>query len=213
MPPRLTALRLRILNLIAWLTRLGQPPSAAELARRLGISQPTLAEHVQVLRVLGYLEKTGREGRLRLTDQARAVVQDGIPIYGQIAAGPPLLAEQDPDQRTPSVDALMGVQDGDFFLKVSGDSMTGIGVMDGDFVLVRPVQEVHDGEVAVVVLPDENLVTLKRLYHLGSDIILMSENPEVPRMVYPAADVQVQGKMIGKVGLGVPRQSFGSTGR
>ncbi|WP_420594272.1 transcriptional repressor LexA [Deinococcus sp.] len=212
MPPRLTALRLRILNLISRLTRLGQPPSAAELARRLGISQPTLAEHVQVLRGMGYLEKTGREGRLRLTDQARAVVQDGIPIYGQIAAGPPLLAEQDPDQRTPSVDALMGVQDGDFFLKVSGDSMTGIGVMDGDFVLVRPAQQLLDGEVAVVLLPD-NVSTLKRLYHLGSDIILMSENPDVPRMVYPADAVQVQGRMIGKVGLGVPRQSFGSTGR
>ena len=210
MPPRLTLLRLRLLRLIARLTREGSPPSATELARLLGVSPPTLSEHVRLLRVLGYLEKTGREGRLRLTDRARALVQDGIPIYGQIAAGLPVFAEQDPDQRTPSVDALMGVQDGDYFLKVRGDSMTGIGVMDGDFVLVRPAQEVHDGEVAVVVLPDDNLATLKRLYHLGSEIILMSENPEVPRMVYPAEVVQVQGRMIGKIGLGVPRQSFGN---
>lgn len=207
MPPRLTALRLRLLRTIARLTRDGDggPPSATELAAALGVSAPTLSEHLRLLRALGYVEKSGRHGRLHLSERARALIPEGIPIYGQIAAGPPGLAEQSPDARTPSVDALMGVQDGDFFLQVRGESMIGIGVADGDYVLVRPAQEVMDGEVAVVLIPGEDAATLKRLYHLGSEIVLMSENPDVPRMTYPADQVRVQGRMVGKVGLGVPR--------
>ena len=102
MPPRLTDLRLHLLRLIARLTRdQGGPPSAAELARQLKISEQAVSVHLRVLRDLGYIERTGARGRLILCDRALLLIGGGIPIYGQIAAGPPTLAEQGPDQVTP----------------------------------------------------------------------------------------------------------------
>jgi repressor LexA len=210
MPPRLTPLRLQFLRTIARLTReQGGPPSAADLARACGLTEATISFHLKALRALGQIEKSGRHGRLQLSEQARLLTGEGIPIYGQIAAGPPVLAEQAPDQRTPSLDALIGVRDGDFLLEVRGDSMTGIGVMHGDYVLVRPAAEVLDGEVAVVLVPGENVATLKRLYRLGDEVVLMSENPAHPRMTFPAGDVQVQGRMVARFGRGVPRATQG----
>ncbi|ULH18046.1 peptidase S24, LexA repressor (plasmid) [Deinococcus sp. KNUC1210] len=85
--------------------------------------------------------------------------------------------------------------------------MIGIGVMPGDYVLVRPTQEVLDGEVAVVLIPGEQAATLKRLYRFGDEVTLLSENPLFSRMVYLAEDVQVQGRMLGVIGLPRPRVS------
>lgn len=206
MPPRLTPLRQRLLRIIARLTRdHGGPPSAAELARELRVTDWAVSVHLKVLIGLGLIERSGPRGRLLLTERALELVGGGLPIYGQIAAGPPILAEQGPDSVTPSLDALLGVREGDYLLVVRGDSMTGIGVMDGDYVLVRPAQEVHDGEVAVVLVPGENTATLKRLYHFGEQVTLMSENPAHGRMTFPAVEVQVQGRMIGRAGLTLPR--------
>ncbi|MGY2893791.1 transcriptional repressor LexA [Deinococcus sp. UYEF24] len=208
MPPRLTELRLHLLRTIQRLTQThGGPPSAAELARHLKLSEATVSVHLRVLRDLGYLERSGARGRLVLCDKALTLIGTGIPIYGQIAAGPPILAEQHPDRATPSLDALLGVREGDFLLEVEGDSMTGIGVMHGDFVLVRPVAEVLDGDVAVVSILGENRATLKRFYRFDDQVTLMSENPAHVRMTYLAAEVQVQGRMIARVGLTGPRSS------
>ncbi|UBV45271.1 transcriptional repressor LexA (plasmid) [Deinococcus taeanensis] len=206
MPPRLTPLRQNLLRLIVRLTReAGGPPSAAELARAAGLTEGTISFHLKALTTLGLIERTGARGRLHLTDQARLAIQSGIPIYGQVAAGAPILAEQTPDHVTPSLDDLLGVKEGDFLLQVRGESMTGIGVMDGDYVLVRPAPEVLDGEVAVVLIPGENAATLKRLYHFAEDVILISENPAMPRMTFPASEVQVQGRMIARLGMAGPR--------
>ncbi|WP_407571781.1 transcriptional repressor LexA [Deinococcus altitudinis] len=206
MPPRLTAVRLHLLRTVLRLTRdTGGPPSAAELARELKITEASASLHLRALRELGYIERTGARGRLLLSDKALAAIGGGIPIYGQIAAGPPILAEQSPDSVTPSLDSFLDVRDGDFLLRVSGESMTGIGVMNGDHVLVRPTQEVHDGEVAVVLISGENAATLKRLYRFGPEVTLLSENPAFARMTYPADQVQVQGRMIARVGL-APRR-------
>ena len=141
---------------------------------------------------------------MQAIDRARAVLGLGLPIYGQIAAGRPGLAEQQPDDFTPSLEALLGLRPGDFLLQVRGESMVGIGVMDGDYVLVRPTGEVDDGEVAVVLIPGENAATLKRVYVFGDEVTLISENPQHPRMVYPAGEVRIQGRMVGRVGLGAP---------
>ena len=201
MPPRLTQVRLHLLRHIQRLTReLGGPPSAAELARELKITEASVSLHLRALRELGYVERTGTRGRLLLTEKALTLVGSGIPIYGQIAAGSPILAEQTPDSSTPSLDALLGVREGDFLLCVRGDSMTGIGVMDGNHVLVRPTQEVRDGEVAVVLIPGENAATLKRFFRFGEQVTLQSENPNHPLMTFHASEVQVQGRMIAHVG-------------
>lgn len=205
MPPRLTALRLQFLRRIHQYTQEhGQAPSAAELARLLNLTEATLSIHFKALSSLGLVERQGARGPLQLTSKALEILQIGIPIYGQIAAGPPVLAEQAPDRLTPSLDKLLGVKEGDFLLEVRGESMTGIGIMDGDLVLVRPAQEVLDGEVAVVLIPGENTATLKRVYRMLDEVILESENPDMPRLAFPAEQVIIQGKMIGRLGLGTP---------
>lgn len=205
MPPELTPTRRRIVQVTL---RLGAGATAGAVAHALDLSKQAVSQQVAVLRRFGYLEPAQtRYGPLRPTDKARATLGEGLAIYGQIAAGVPALAEQSPDEFTPSLDALLGLRSGDFLLRVRGESMVGIGVMDGDYVVVRPTQEVHDGEVAVVLIPGDNAATLKRLYHFGPDIILLSENPQLPRMTFPAEQVQVQGRMVGRVGVGAPRVS------
>jgi repressor LexA len=206
MPPRLTPLRHHLLRVIQRLTRdQGGPPSAAELARALRTGEATVSVHLKILIGLGLIGRSGTRGRLQLTDQALELIGGGLPIYGQIAAGLPTLAEQSPDGVTPSLDALLGVREGDYLLVVRGDSMTGIGVMPGDYVLVRPAQDVHDGEVAVVLIPGDNAATLKRLYRFGEQVSLKSENPNHALMSFAAHEVQVQGRMIARMGLTAAR--------
>ena len=205
MPPDLTPTRPRILSAAL---QLGSGATLRTIAQKLGLTHEAVRQQAKILRDLGYLEPAAtRFAPLTLTERARTSLGVGIPIYGQIAAGRPILAEQAPDHTTPSLDALLGVREGDFLLEVRGDSMTGIGVMNGDWVLVRPATTVTDGEVAVVLVPGENTATLKRLYHFGDDVVLMSENPDMPRMTFPAADVQVQGRMVARFGHAAPRVS------
>ncbi|BDP43325.1 lexA repressor (plasmid) [Deinococcus aetherius] len=208
MPPRLTPLRIRLLQTIARLTQeRGVPPSAEDLAQACGLGASTVSFHLKALTGLGYVTKFGRFGGLQLTDQARMVAGSGIPIYGEIAAGPPGFADQRPDEIVPSVDELLGIRPGDFFLRVRGDSMIGIGVMDGDLILARPTSEVLDGEVAVVLVQDQGVATLKRLYRFGDEVTLISENPTYARMTYPAEQIQVQGRMVARLGIAAPRVS------
>lgn len=205
MPPDLTRTRTAILNAVL---HLGANATLSAVAARTGVTKQAVSYQAGILRNLGYLEPSAeRYAPLIATDRAKVALGHGLPIYGSIAAGPPSLAEQSPDDYTPSLETLLGMRSGDFLLRVRGESMTGVGVLDGDYVIVRPVTEVHDGEVAVVLIPGEEAATLKRLYHFDDQIVLMSENPEIPRMTYPAGQVQVQGKMVGRVGVGVPRVS------
>jgi len=178
------------------------------VAQELQLSKQAVSQQVSILRDLGYLERAeSRYAPLIPTEKTQRSLGGGLAIYGRIAAGPPHWAEQDPDGYTPTLEALLGLKPGDFLLKVQGESMINVGVLDGDYVVVRPASEVHDGEVAVVLLPGDNAATLKRLYHFGDEVILMAENPAMPRMVFDADQVQVQGKMVGRVGVGVPRLS------
>lgn len=205
MPPELTPTRQTLIGVIL---RLGTQATASELAREMGISKPAITRHLDILRELGYVAPAGgRYTPITLTSRAKVELGIGIPIYGQIAAGQPTLAEQSPEDVVPDLDALFGKRPGDFLLTVRGDSMTGIGVMPGDLVLVRPTAEVLDGEVAVVLIKGENTATLKRVTHFVDKVLLDSENPDYSQMVYATEDVQIQGKMIGKIGLHVPRST------
>lgn len=198
MPPELTPTRQHLLTAVL---KLGPQATLDRLAHELGHTKQAISYQAKILVTLGYLEERHtRYGPLVPTPRTRLVLGQGIPIYGEIAAGVPTLAEQNPDDYTPTIEELLGMKEGDFLLKVRGDSMIGIGVMPGDHVVIRPTQLVHDGEVAVVLVPGENTATLKRFYHFGDEVILRSENPHLAQMSYPAEQVRVQGRMIGRVG-------------
>lgn len=203
MPSDLTQTRRAVLSAAL---HLGVQATLENVAQRVGVTRQAVSYQAGILRELGYLEPLeGRYGLLIPTPRARLALGEGIPIYGRIAAGPPDLAEQAPDEFTPSLEALLGLKAGDFLLRVRGESMVGIGVLDGDYVVVRPAEEVHDGEVAVVLIPGENAATLKRLYRRGDQVVLRSENLAIPQLSFPADQVRVQGRMVGRVGVGVPR--------
>lgn len=208
MPPKLTETRLKILRLTA---RLGCP-SAAQLATELGITRQGLHDHLQALRALGLLESAERRyDPVRLTEQGRELVGDGgYPVVGRIAAGVPVLAEQDIQRSISRIEDALPLIEGDFFLEVAGDSMIGAGIHPGNLVAIRPADQVQDGEIAAVVVPGENTATLKRVYRQGKDALLVSDNPEYPPMRFPADAIRVQGLYLGHIALTSRKRSPGS---
>ena len=114
-----------------------------------------------------------------------------IPLVGQIACGTPILAEEN---ITDYID-LPGHIRADFALVCKGDSMINAGIQDGDVVYIRKQEEVENGQIAAVLVGDEE-ATLKRFYHVGNKVTLNAENPLYPPMVYvdgEMSDIHVIG--------------------
>lgn len=115
-----------------------------------------------------------------------------IPLIGAIAAGQPILCEQE----TEITDCADGTP-ADFALRVSGDSMVGARIHDGDIVFLRQQDDVDDGQIAAVII--DGSATLKRVYHIPGGLQLLSENPKYPPMIftYPAcASIRIIGKAV-----------------
>lgn len=115
-----------------------------------------------------------------------------VPIIGTIAAGVPILAQED----ILGQEYIMPNEAIDFCLKIKGDSMTGAGIYDGAIVFVRRQNQVENGEVAVVIV-DEDEATLKRFYQIDGTIFLRAENPSFEEIVIRKKDkknVTVVGK-------------------
>ena len=116
-----------------------------------------------------------------------------VPIIGTIAAGKPILAEENIEgAATPAADIRA-----DFALRVKGDSMEGVPILDGDIVFIRSQPEVENGEIAAVLIDNE--ATLKRFYNNGNSVMLVSENPKYPPFIYTKEncdDFRILGKAI-----------------
>lgn len=117
-----------------------------------------------------------------------------VPVFGVVRAGEPLLAVQDAEGQlaVPAVDVRGGEY---FFLRVKGDSMIGARIHDGDLVLVRQQPEVENGEIAVVLVDDEE-ATLKRVFRLEGKWLLQPENPTLRPLVLPRRAVRILGKVV-----------------
>ncbi len=154
------------------------PPSTREVARQFGCSQQGAAKHLQVLARKGQLAKLA-DGKWGL--QARSVQAHlfEAPVYGAIPAGLPAMQEQEPEEIVAIDPAVFGVRQGRpghfWFLRVTGDSMTGANILDGDLVaLVR--REPRPGDI-IAALVDETTTTLKRLVHERGRALLRAANP------------------------------------
>ena len=117
-----------------------------------------------------------------------------IPLYGKIAAGTPIEAVRDMETRIPVPSTLMGRGE-HYALKIEGDSMIDVGIMDGDTVIIQKADTAENGEI-VVALVDGLEVTLKRFRRQGSSVALEPENPAYQTRILPAARVRVQGKLV-----------------
>lgn len=161
----------------------GMPPTRAEISKELGFRSPNAAEeHLKALAKKGVIEiVSGASRGIRLLLEDNNVEEEpGLPLIGRVAAGEPILAEQH-IEGTYHVDPTMFKPQADFLLKVYGQSMKDIGILDGDLLAVHSTKDVRNGQVVVARIEDE--VTVKRLEHKGSIIYLHAENEEFAPIV------------------------------
>jgi len=199
---KLTDRQREVLSFIAgYIEKNSYPPSIGEIAAHFGISKKGAHDHVTALRRKNCLEQNGRCPRtLRLTalwDDGEKGADEGadslvkIPIVGTVAAGVPILSEENWEGSLKLDPSMLKKNKTYFAVRVRGDSMSGSGIMDGDMAIIEKRSAVLDGEIAVAVVDDA--VTLKRFYRENTRIRLQSENPDY-KPIY-CQDVRVLGKL------------------
>jgi repressor LexA len=169
----LTPRQQEILDLIRRrLADTGLPPTRAEIASTLGFKSPNAAEeHLQALARKGAIELVpGASRGIRVLQQ-----ELGLPVVGRVAAGHPILAEENIEDRV-NLDAGVFHPRADYLLRVRGQSMRDAGILDGDLLAVHRVKEAANGQIVVARI--DNDVTVKRWSRRGNLVRLLPENPE-----------------------------------
>ena len=202
MPGELTHRQQEILDYIMTTVQdRGYPPSVREIGSAIGLSSPsTVHSHLSALVKGGFLRRDPSKPRaIEVVDPGRpdvgwhrAPVRD-VPLVGRIAAGSPVLAEQDVEEIYPLPTELVG-NDPVFMLKVTGDSMINAGIFDGDYVVVRRQPEAPDGTLIAALIGEEE-ATVKRLQRRDGRVVLISENPAYSPMVFTEG-VQILGRVV-----------------
>jgi len=193
----LTHRQKEVLTFIAdFLRKNAFPPTIREVADHFEMSVKGAHDHIIALRKKGFLKQTDKRPRtMGLTDSKYADSSDvvRIPIIGSVAAGAPLLAEENFDGNIIMHKSLVRKGKKYFALKVKGDSMSGAGIFEGDLAIIEKQNTVKNGEIAVAVLDDA--ITLKKFYKESSRIRLQSENPAY-KPIY-SQDVKIVGRLTG----------------
>ncbi len=174
----------------------GYPPSVREIGAAIGLSSSsTVHSHLAALERKGFIKRDPSKPRaLLLAERQRPVSDDhtvNVPLLGQVAAGQPILAEQNVEDRL-AWPAGIGSKP-TFALRVRGDSMIEDGILDGDIVMVRQQQTADSGETVVAMIDGE--ATVKRLQRENGHIRLDPANPAYSPII--ADDVTVLGKVVG----------------
>jgi len=160
-----------------YLSRHGYPPTVREIGKAVGLhSSSTVHAHLSKLEKLGVLKRDPTKPRAMevLVERAkRAIRPTGLPLVGHVAAGEPILAEENVEEYL-QVPDVIGGDAGDYILRVRGDSMIDAGILDGDFAVVRPAKQARDGEIVVALIEDE--ATVKRFFKEKSHVRLQPEN-------------------------------------
>ena len=178
----------------------GYPPTVREIGEAVGLASPsTVHAHLANLERSGLLKRdptkpralelVGRERR-----EAAAGSVDKLPLVGQIAAGGPLLAEQNVEDHLAVPETLHG----DFLLRVRGDSMVNAGILDGDIVVVQRTQDARNGEIVVALAGDDESAdeaTVKRFFRESGRVRLQPENDALEPIYAPR--VQILGRVTG----------------
>ena len=157
----------------------GMPPTRAEISTTFGFRSPNAAEeHLRALERKGAIEiSSGTARGIHLAEQISGAMRSisALPLIGRVAAGSPILAEQNVERNLP-VDPAMFKPAADYLLKVKGLSMRDIGILDGDLLAVHSQREARNGQIVVARL--ENDVTVKRFFKKGHQVELVAENPD-----------------------------------
>ncbi|HKJ35873.1 MAG TPA: transcriptional repressor LexA [Solirubrobacterales bacterium] len=177
------------------LDKTGYPPTVREIGKALGLHSPsTVHAHLAKLEKSGVLRRDPSKPRAIevLVDRAKRVITPGVPLVGQVAAGAPILAEENIEEML-EVPAMIGSKSGDYALQVRGDSMRDAGILEGDTVIVRPTEDADNGEIVVALLGDE--ATVKRFFREPDAIRLEPENPDYEPI--RTREAEILGRVIG----------------
>jgi repressor LexA len=182
----------------------GYPPTVREIGEAVGLRSPsTVHAHLAHLERAGLLRRDPTKPRaIELTDRRRHEQMQGsevlrLPLVGQIAAGGPLLAEQNVEDYL-AVPETLSAGGEEFLLRVKGDSMVDAGILDGDIVVVQRRQDARNGEIVVALAGDDESAdeaTVKRFFREDGRIRLQPENDALEPIYAPF--VQVLGKVVG----------------
>jgi repressor LexA len=192
--------------LVEYVDRHGYPPTVREIGEQVGLASPsTVHAHLANLERAGLIRRDPTKPRaLELVGHRRVQAQPAetvefqrLPLLGQVAAGGPLLAEENVEDEVAVPDRLLGGS-ADFLLRVKGDSMIDAGILDGDLLAVRKQDDARNGEIVVALAGDDESTdeaTVKTFYRENGRIRLQPENDAL-EPIY-AAHVQVLGKVVG----------------
>jgi repressor LexA len=187
--------------------RYGYPPTVRDIGKAVGLtSSSTVHAHLANLEKLGLLRRDPSKPRAielldRATRDARAAVSGvigrvaptaGLPVVGHVAAGQPILAEENIEEYV-AVPPAAGGDDGEYVLRVRGDSMIDAGILEGDYVVVRPQETAGDGEIVVALVGEE--ATVKRFFRESDHVRLQPENQTMEPIL--TKDVRVLGRVVG----------------
>lgn len=197
----LTARQAQVLDLIRqYIADTGYPPTRADIARELGFKSPNAAEeHLKALARKGAIEMIpGTSRGIRLPDDG------GLPVIGRVAAGSPILATEHIEERV-ELPAGFFQPRADFLLRVHGDSMKDVGILDGDLLAVHKTPEAANGQIVVARIEDE--VTVKRFQRTRqrNKVLLLPENEDFEPI---EVDLKEQPFQIEGLSVGVIRQSI-----
>ena len=198
----------KILDFIqSYLTQKNYPPTIREIGEAAGISSTSVVNYnLDKLVALGFLERDSKSSRsLRLRQEpVKVTVRNAglrIPLYGTITAGRPL-SRPDLDSGDIPTETIELTRDivrepeNVYALKVRGDSMIDALVNDGDLVVLRAQRVAENGDMVAAWLPEKGETTLKYFHREGRNIRLQPANPAYAPMIFPAEEVEVQGKVI-----------------
>jgi repressor LexA len=208
--PQLTARQQEIWQfLVDYVDRHGYPPTVREIGEAVGLASPsTVHAHLANLERAGLLRRDptkpraldliGHRRESRGPDESRetAIEQQKLPLLGQIAAGSPLLAEENIEDQL-AVPEPLGRR-ADFLLRVKGESMINAGILDGDILVVQRSQDARNGEIVVALVGDDEFAdeaTVKTFYREGNRVRLQPENDSL-EPIY-ADFVQILGTVTG----------------
>ena len=185
--------------LVDYVDQHGYPPTVREIGEAVGLASPsTVHAHLANLERAGLLRRDPTKPRaLELVGRekgAAAADVDRLPLVGQIAAGGPLLAEENIEDHLAVPETLRG----DFLLRVKGESMIDAGILDGDIVVVQRSQDARNGEIVVAIAGDDESAdeaTVKRFFRENGRVRLQPENDALEPIYAP--HVQVLGRVTG----------------
>ena len=174
----------------------GYPPTVRDIGKAIGLtSSSTVHAHLANLEKVGLLRRDPTKPRALeiLVDKAKqAVAPSGLPVVGQVAAGAPMLAEENVEEYV-AVPGIAGGDEGEFVLRVKGDSMKDAGILEGDHVVVRRTDTAANGEIVVALVDDE--ATVKRFFKEDDHVRLQPENDAIEPIL--VTDVEVLGRVVG----------------